>query len=206
MRRGLVVVVVIAAGCGRLRFDETSRDPDAGGPGDARRDGADIDAPVDAMWVASTFGSTQIGATLGGQTADNGRVSRYHLAQPADVVAVTMYFVAAGAPQPSIGVIYADNANTPSQLLARSAEVLVAPPGGWIDFPIAPAVRLAAGDYWLGDISGGTNTTSYAFEAIPSEGYIYIDPYADGPAPLLSPTGGPDGRQLSVYAKVLTAP
>ena len=104
-------------------------------------------------------------------------------------------------------MIYADAGGSPGSLVAVSNEVSVAhgQAAGWVDFGFASPPTLAAGNYWLGFIEGGSASVIRIYwDAAANGTEIYnSDTYSDGPS---SPFGSPrlSTAAVSVYATYTT--
>jgi hypothetical protein len=100
------------------------------------------------------------------------------------------------------GVIYADGAGQPQALLAVSEQLSFksANAAGWYDLPFAASVKLAAGSYWIGVITGGaSNVAGFRYDSVAGSRDYNANAYASGPS---NPFGSPtvDGEQASLYA------
>jgi len=80
------------------------------------------------------------------------------------------------------GIIYADNAGSPGDLIAVTPEESFgsSEPTQWYEFIFSSLVYLPAGDYWLGLHWGGDNTMGWNLVGAGVVKYN-ADTYADGP-------------------------
>ena len=152
-----------------------------------------------------SFGLTTIGSVNTAFGPDKKRVSKYTLSEAGDVSKLTLYLAGAGVAGTQVvrGVIYADATGEPGALLATTSEIsgTGSDPGAWRDLPFASPVRLAAGNYWLGFISGPTTSVlKFYFDEYVGAYRTNTDTYADGPT---DPFGGGTTaylRNISIYA------
>jgi hypothetical protein len=154
--------------------------------------------------AAATFGKTGIGAA--GDTFLNGRkrVNRYTLAAPGAVSKLSVYLgpTATAGEQVLEGVLYADSAGKPQALLAVSQQLTFksASPAGWYDLPFAAAVKLPAGNYWIGVITGAASgVAAFRYDSVTAARDYNANAYASGPS---NPFGSvtTDNEQASLYA------
>lgn len=158
----------------------------------------DFDAPG-----TRTFGKTAVGATSDYSNLDNVRVSAATLSEPGTVTTIWMYLDSSrvGPGARARGLIF-DSLDTgePGALVAHSPDLSFSPaPAGWVAFVLDPPVRLAPGDYWLGDAASDTGVYYY-FDFAPAGVRYGADPFDSGPGPVFNETG-PDNRAMSVYAE-----
>jgi len=102
------------------------------------------------------------------------------------------------------GVIYAAEASggAPGALDATSTPIIfkATSAAGWYELPFATAVKLAAGNYWIGFLSGATaNVAAFRYETVASALDYNVNVFTSGPS---TPFGTPTivGLQLSLYA------
>jgi acid phosphatase type 7 len=151
------------------------------------------------------FGSTTVGAVSTAFAPDKKRVSKYSLSQTGDVSKLSLYLAGTGAAGTQVvrGVIYADAGGEPGALLGTTSEISGSgtDAGAWRDLPFASPLRLAAGTYWLGFITGPTTSVlQFYFDEYVGAYRTNLDAYADGPS---DPFGGGTTaylRNVSIYA------
>ncbi|MGA2926926.1 MAG: heparin lyase I family protein [Solirubrobacteraceae bacterium] len=153
---------------------------------------------------SSTIGKATVGASCGGLFADHKRVNEYPLGSAATITSMAVWLqpgTATGSQQVE-GVIYAD-ANGPGALVASTTAITFSSTqsAGWYTLNFASEPTLAAGNYWLGTITGGTANAAESCHDAGASGAraANVNPYASGPS---SPFGAATyGSQLmSVYA------
>ena len=100
------------------------------------------------------------------------------------------------------GVIYSDVGAKPEALLGVSEQLTFKSTNatGWYDLPFASPVKLAAGNYWIGVITGATNgVAGFRYDSVAGARAYNANTYASGPT---SPFGAvtTDNEQFSLYA------
>jgi hypothetical protein len=159
--------------------------------------------------AVGTFGKTTVGGSSDSFRADRKRVSRYALASGGSVTKLSIYLAptATAGQQVLKGVIYADSAGAPGALLGSSEQLTFGSTNtaGWYDLPFAAPLKLAAGSYWLGVITGATSSVAgFRFDSVASSRDYNANTYASGPT---NPFGTPtvDAEQASLYATYTTS-
>ena len=157
--------------------------------------------------VESTFGKTTIGASTDGGLFSNYKIVHSATLSVAGSVTRLRVYAVPGlkSPSPQVlkAVIYADSAGSPGALVATGTEVTYngkTNGSGWFDLPLASPVKLAAGTYWLGFITGETTEgMGYRYDSVANSRAFNVNTYASGPTnPFGSPTK--DAEQASIYA------
>ncbi|MFI4991619.1 MAG: hypothetical protein ACHQHO_12005 [Solirubrobacterales bacterium] len=153
---------------------------------------------------AATFGKTIVGASSDTFLSGRKRVSRYALAAPGAVSKLSVYLAptATAGEQVLEGIIYADSAGKPQALIAVSEELTFksTSAAGWYDLPFAAAVKLPAGNYWIGAITGAaSNVAAFRYDNVTAARDYNANAYPGGPS---SPFGSvsTDSEQASLYA------
>src|SRR5207245_158753 len=100
------------------------------------------------------------------------------------------------------GLIYSDAGGAPNTLLATSEQLTYknTEAAGWHDLTFATPVKLAAGNYWIGVITGQTGgVAGFRFDSVTSARDYNANTYASGPT---NPFGAVtvDAEQTSLYA------
>ena len=151
----------------------------------------------------ATLGRTSIGALkMAGGSGYMAVSGPYTLGMAATVSKLTGYVVGGFVPQPLRTVIYAGNGNRPGALVAASRAVTVgrrARPA-WVDFPIANAPTLDAGEYWLGYWFSGSTAQEYAGKAAGAGRYAAASYSSRDDPPASFRTGGSSSVAFSLYA------
>ncbi len=156
----------------------------------------------------ATFGTKTVGASVAAFVAERKRVNRYALTGNGSVTKLTTYLAPAGpAGQQALkGVLYADAAGAPGALLGVTEQLTFKSTNtaGWYDLNFTAPVKLAAGNYWIGIINGGTaGVTNFAFNTVTGSRDYNTNTFASGPTnPFGTPTVDPD--QVSLYATYTT--
>jgi predicted phosphodiesterase len=150
------------------------------------------------------FGAAAAPPVLGEDVPGRKRVTAFALSSAQTVSALHAYVQGATAgAQPIRAVLYANGAGAPGALLAVSAEVTVLrnQGGGFVTFPLASGVPLAAGTYWLGLWSGGTVTSFYGTQTGGSR-LVRNEPYSATGSPS-NPfgAGSPSAGAMVIYAE-----
>src|SRR5439155_25925217 len=132
------------------------------------------------------------------------RVSRYALPVAGSVTKLTIYLAptATAGEEVMKGIIYSDAGGAPSALLGVSEQIafLNTNAAGWYDMKFASPVKLAAGNYWIGLITGGTsNVAGFRYDSGAGSRDYNANTYTSGPT---NPFGAVtvDAEQTSLYA------
>ena len=189
-----------------LKVQETAANES--GPGTPASSGAT--AVVQPQASSATFGKTTVGASSDSFLADRKRVSRYalpsagareqaeHLPRPTGT----------SGQQLLKGVVYADAAGAPGALLGVSEPLTFKSTNaaGWYDLVFSSALKLAAGNYWIGAITGASsNVAGFRYTSVSGARDYNANSYTSGPT---NPFGAvtTDAEQASLYATYATAP
>ena len=157
-----------------------------------------------ASAASETFGKTSVGASTGQFAADRKRVNKYTLPRAGAVGELSVYLTgtATSGQQVLKGVIYADASGAPGRLLGTSAQLTFTSTSaaGWYHLTFPAPVQLAAGDYWIGEITGGTGgVAGYRYDNVAGARDWNSNTYSSGPTdPFGSFTN--DNEQISLYA------
>ncbi|MCW3027812.1 MAG: hypothetical protein JWN81_1023, partial [Solirubrobacterales bacterium] len=151
-----------------------------------------------------TFGKTSIGGSVDSFLADRKRVNRYALSIAATVSKLSIYLAptTTSGEQVIKGLIYADSGGTPAALLATSTQLTFksTSTAGWYDLPFSSQPVLAAGNYWIGMITGATShVAGFRFDSVAGSRDYNENSFTSGPT---SPFGSfsIDAEQTSLYA------
>jgi hypothetical protein len=156
---------------------------------------------------AATFGKTTVGAFAdGGLFSDYKIVHSASLAAAGSVLQLSVYAVPgvqSPSPQSVKAVIYADSGGAPGALLATGTEVVYRGNlngSGWLDLPLASALSVQPGTYWIGFITGPMSEgMGYAYDSVQNSRAYNTNAYSSGPS---DPFGAAslDSEQASIYA------
>jgi hypothetical protein len=154
--------------------------------------------------VTATCGKTTVGATKDGYLADSKRVNACVLPVKATVSELSVYLspTTHTGQQLIKGIVYADSGGSPAALLGKTMELTFkstnAP--GWYKLPFATPLKLAAGNYWIGVITGATQyIAAEYFDTVANAEDYNSNSYAAGPS---DPFGSfkTTNEQMSLYA------
>jgi hypothetical protein len=100
------------------------------------------------------------------------------------------------------GVIYSDASGKPEALLGATEQLTFKSTNtaGWYDLQFASPVKLAAGNYWIGVMTGATaGVTGFRYDSVAGARNYNANTYASGPT---NPFGAvtTDSEQMSLYA------
>jgi hypothetical protein len=100
------------------------------------------------------------------------------------------------------GIIYSDAGGAPSALVGVTEQLTFSgsSSAGWYVLKFASPVKLAAGNYWIGILTGGTaNAIGYRYDKVASSRDSNSNNYSSGPS---NPFGtvSVDAEQMSLYA------
>ncbi|HEY4450506.1 MAG TPA: S8 family serine peptidase [Solirubrobacteraceae bacterium] len=159
--------------------------------------------------ATATFGKTTVGASSDTFLADRKRVNRYSLPTAGSVTKLSIYLAHAASSGQQLlkGVIYGDSAGAPGALLAVSEPITFTSTSanGWYDMTFSSPVGLAAGNYWIGIITGATSgVAGFRYDSVSAARDYNANTYTSGPS---NPFGSPstDSEQASLYATYTTA-
>src|SRR5207302_887412 len=104
--------------------------------------------------------------------------------------------------------IYSDASGKPEKLLGVSEQLTFKHENtaGWYDLPFSSTVNLSAGNYWIGVITGPTNSVAgFRWTSVSNARDYNANTYSSGPT---NPFGSvtTDGEQTSLYASYLAVP
>lgn len=156
---------------------------------------------------AATFGKTSVGASSDTFSANRKRVNRYALAGNASVTKLSIYLTSAASSgsQTVQGIVYSDSSGKPAALLG-STETLTfkaKSAAGWYDLKFSSPLQLAAGNYWIGAITGATGgVAGFRYDNVSGSRDYNSNTFTAGPS---NPFGAvtTDGEQSSLYATYL---
>src|SRR5262249_46323140 len=136
--------------------------------------------------------------------SDRKRTNRYTLATAGSVSKLSVYLTPTGVLGQELlkGIIYADAGGAPGALLGVSEQLAFVSTDveGWYDLHFSSPLKLAAGKYWIGVITGGaTRVAGYRYDNVPGSRDYNANSYASGPS---NPFGSftTDAEQMSLYA------
>jgi hypothetical protein len=154
--------------------------------------------------AAVTFGKTTVGASSDTFSAERKRVNRYALAEAGSVTKLSLYLAprATSGQQVLKGVIYSDSSGKPEALLGVTEQLTFkrTNAAGWYALPLAAPVKLAAGTYWIGVITGATSQVAgLRYDSVPGARAWNANTFASGPT---NPFGAvtADSERMSLYA------
>jgi subtilisin family serine protease len=202
---GQTYVPVAADVAHTLKVQETAAN--SGGSGSPASSGAT--AIVQQQASSATFGKTTVGSSSDSFLADRKRVSRYALPSAGTVSKLSIYLAPTGTSGQQLleGVIYADAGGAPGALLGTSGPLTFKSTNaaGWYDLVFSAALKLAAGNYWIGAITGASsNVAGFRYTSVSGARDYNANSYTSGPT---NPFGAvtTDAEQASLYATYTTA-
>jgi subtilisin family serine protease len=152
----------------------------------------------------ATVGKTTIGASSDSYAANRKRVSRYTLATAGTLTKLSTYLAPTGVSgsQALEGVIYADAAGKPGGLLGVSEPLTFksTSTAGWYGLVLSSPLKLAAGNYWIGLLTGSSaGVAGFRYDSVAGSRDYNANTYTSGPT---NPFGSvsSDGEQASLYA------
>jgi hypothetical protein len=154
--------------------------------------------------AAQTFGKTSVGASVDSFAANRKRVNRYALPSAGSVTKLSVYLAPGGiAGQQLIeGVVYSDSGGAPNALLGTSTPLtfLSTNTAGWYDLTFTTPLNLAAGNYWIGVITGATGSVAgFRYDSVTNSRDLNSNTYTSGPTNLFGAVTT-DSEQMSLYA------
>jgi hypothetical protein len=153
---------------------------------------------------SATFGKISVGAFPGSYPSNRKQVNRYALPTAGSVTKLSIYLAPSSKSGQQIlkGLIYADTGSAPGTLLGVSQQLIFTSASsiGWYELVFFSPLKLAAGKYWIGVISGATALVAgFRYDKVAGSRDYDTNTYAAGPS---NPFGSvsTDGRQVSLYA------
>jgi subtilisin family serine protease len=153
---------------------------------------------------SGTFGTTSVGGSSDPIASDRKRVNRYQLSTAASVSKLSIYLQPTGTSGTQVlkGILYADSGGNPGALLGVSNQLSFASTqqAGWYDLVFPSPISLAAGNYWIGLISGATtHIAAFRYSSVSGSRAYNTNTYTSGPS---NPFGTPtfDSELMSIYA------
>ncbi|MEA2313309.1 MAG: large repetitive protein, partial [Solirubrobacteraceae bacterium] len=154
--------------------------------------------------ASATFGKTTVGGSSDHFVAERKRVNRYALGSAGSVSKLSIYLAPTGTSGQQVlkGLIYADSSGAPGALLGVSEQLTFTgtSSAGWYDLVFSSPVKLAAGNYWIGVITGASaGVTGFRFDSVTGSRDYNTNTYSSGPT---NPFGAftTDAEQTSLYA------
>lgn len=148
-----------------------------------------------------TFGDTTPGTGEHELRADEAIVDRFTLSDPADLVALWVWYSASSAASDTKGLVLSDTSDLPDTVLQVTGVETVPGGGGWVSYPLTGS--LAPGDYWLGVIGDATAASFIGYDTsgdVPDiqlgDGFAYATPPGTWPG-----TGRTIAGRLNVYVE-----
>jgi subtilisin family serine protease len=157
-----------------------------------------------AQQGVATFGKTTVGSSSDTYAADRKRVNRYALAGAGSVSKLSIYLTSAASSGQQVlkGVVYADSSGKPAALLASSEQLTfkAKSAAGWYDLTFSTPLKLAAGSYWIGVITGASSGVSgFRYDNVAGSRDYNSNSFASGPTSQFGAASS-DGEQTSLFA------
>ena len=153
---------------------------------------------------STTFGKTTVGASADKFSSNHKRVNRYALPTAAAVSKLSVYLAptTTSGQQVMKGVIYADTGTAPGALLGVSEQLTFKSTNaaGWYDLVFPSPVKLSAGNYWIGALTGAaTGVAGFRYDSVAGSRDSNVNTYTSGAS---NPFGSVtvDKEQASLYA------
>jgi hypothetical protein len=163
-----------------------------------------------AAGIQATFGKTSVGSSSATFPVNQKQVNRYALPTTGSVTKLTIYLTptATIGQQLLKGVVYGDVNGTPGPLLGASQQLTFTSTSatGWYDLGFSSPVKLAAGNYWIGVLTGATaKVAGYRWDKVKGSRAHNANKYTAGPS---NPFGTATiaAQQTSLYATYTPAP
>ncbi len=183
----------------RLEVQEIASN--GGGPGAAA-----TSAPSAVVTAAppATFGKTTVGGSSDSFLAERKRVNRYALSVAGSLSKLSVYLAPTGTTGQQVlkGVVYGDSAGAPGALLGSTEQLTFKSTNaaGWYDLTFASALKLSAGNYWIGVMTGASaSVTGFRYDSVSAARRYNANTYASGPSNPFGSTST-DNEQASLYA------
>ncbi len=163
-----------------------------------------ISAQTAVVVAVYTFGKTSVGASSDSFAANRKRVSLYTLPSSGSVSKLSIYLEPGGASGHQLleGIVYATSNGKPGALLGTSSQVTFYSTSspGWYDLTFPTPLKVAAGNYWIGVITGATSyVAGFRYTRVSNSRDYNTNTYTSRPS---NPFGAvsTDFEQTSLYA------
>jgi hypothetical protein len=106
------------------------------------------------------------------------------------------------------GIVYADNKGKPGALVGVTQQLTFKSTNaaGWYHLAFSPALKLSAGEYWMGIITGAsTGVAAEAYDTVPNAEDINTNSYASGPSKSFG-SFKKTNEQMSLYLTLSNTP
>jgi hypothetical protein len=166
-------------------------------------------APAGATPAVSTCGKTTVGKVSDQLIADQKRVNACAVPFNAEVTELTIYLAPTSNSGSQVikGVIYADEKGRPGALEAETGKLTFmskeAP--GWYHLVFATPLKLAAGNYWIGVITGATGKVAgERYDSVANAEDYNANNYTSGASNPFGPVKTTN-EEMSLYASFTRA-
>jgi hypothetical protein len=137
-------------------------------------------------------------------SANRKRVNRYSLPIAGSVSKLSAYLAPTSTTgqQTITGIIYSDSSGKPATLLGATSQLTFRSTNqaGWYDLTFPIAIKLAAGNYWIGIITGeASGVISYRYDSASGARAYNTNTYTSGPTTNFG-SYTTDNEQMSLYA------
>jgi len=158
--------------------------------------------------VAAILGKTTVGASSDYFAAERKRVNRYALPAAGSLTKLSVYLAPHGSGQQLLkGVVYADTGNGAPGALLGASEALTftgTSAAGWYDLPLPSPLKLAAGNYWIGVITGpSAGVAGFRYDTVAGSRDYNANTFSSGPSNPFGPVST-DSEQMSLYGTYTT--
>jgi thermitase len=152
----------------------------------------------------ATFGKTNVGSSSDTYAADRKRVNRYALTTAGSVSKLSIYLTSAASSGQQLlqGVVYADSAGKPAALLGSSEALTfkAKSAAGWYDLKFSAPLKLAAGEYWIGVITGASGgVAGFRYDSVAGSRDYNANSFSAGPSTAFGSVST-DAEQTSLFA------
>src|SRR5262249_20411148 len=157
-----------------------------------------------------TCGKTAVGGSSDSFGFERKRVNSCTLPTSGSVTKLSLYLQPTSTPGHQVmkGLIYSDASGKPDKLLGVTEQLTFKSTNaaGWYELPFSSPVKLSAGTYWIGVITGPTqNVAGFRYDSVTNSRDYNANSYSSGPT---NPFGSVtiDSEQTSLYATYTSVP
>ena len=131
-------------------------------------------------------------------------MSRYALPTAGSVTKLSIYLAPTGTAGSQVleGIVYSDSSGAPATLLGTSSPLTFTSTSaaGWYELTFPTPLNLAAGNYWIGVITGATsNVAAFNYTTVTAGRDYNTNTYTSGPTSTFG-TVTTDSEEMSLYA------
>jgi hypothetical protein len=164
----------------------------------------DVEATISQLGPPGTCGNTSVGKSSDSFVSNRKRVNVCTLPVNATVSDLTVYLAPTShsGSQPLKGILYGDSKGKPGALRGTTSKLTFTSksPAGWYHLAFETPLKLTAGNYWIGVITGAsTQVAGERYDSVTNAEAWNTNTYTSGPSDPFGPFSK-SNEQMSLYA------